>query len=130
MSIEDLFHITIGSYPTDKYYFKNELNLIKVSLLYADKAKLCSLASSYIITLFGFTSLHEDQKIDLMEKLLPDLSFSQEDLFALKIGLKRYRELRRKKIRNKEELLFLIQIKNVLIEAWEKFKDTIEQIRL
>ena len=128
MSIKDLFHITIGSYPTDKYYFKNELNLIKVSLLYADKTKLCSLASSYIISLFGFTSLHEDQKINLMEKLLPDLSFSQEDLFALKIGFKKYRELRRKRIRNKEELLLFIQIKNVFIKAWGKFKDTIEQI--
>lgn len=128
--MKDSFHITIGSYPPppDKFYLKNELNLIKVSLLYADKVRLCNLAFSFIISLLSLTSLNEDQKIDLMEKLLPDLHFPQKDLLMLKIGFERYRELRRKKIRNKEELLFLIQIKNVLIEAWGKFKSEIEQI--
>ena len=126
--MKDSFHITVGSYPPDRFYLKNELTLIKVSLLYADKVRLCNLAFSFIVSLLGLTSLNEDQKINLMEKLIPELHFSQKDLLMLKIGFERYRELRRKKIRNKEELLFFIQIKNVLIEAWEKFKDEIEKI--
>ncbi|MCK4241571.1 MAG: hypothetical protein KAX30_08100 [Candidatus Atribacteria bacterium] len=126
--MKESFHITIGSYPPDRFYLKNELNLIKVSLLYADKVRLCNLAFSFIISLLNLTSLNEDQKISLMVKLSSELHFSQKDLLMFKIGFERYRELRRKKIRNKEELLFFIQIKNVLIEAWEKFKEVIEQI--
>ena len=88
MSIKDLFHITIGSYPPDRFYLKNELTLIKVSLLYADKVRLCNLAFSFIISLLGLTSLNEDQKISLMEKLLPELNFSQKDLLMLKLDLR------------------------------------------
>lgn len=58
--MKDSFHITIGSYPPDRFYLKNELNLIKVSLPYADKVKFCNLAFSFIISLLSLTSLNED----------------------------------------------------------------------
>lgn len=82
------FHITIGSHPVDELSLENDMRLVKASLLYADKAKLCSFTSSMLLTILSYGLLNTKQRTDFVESLLPIVVQSQENssqiLFALR----------------------------------------------
>jgi hypothetical protein len=103
------FHITIGSHPVDELSLENDMRLVKASLLYADKAKLCSFTSSMLLTILSYGLLNTKQRTDFVESLLPIVVQSQENSSQILFALEVLKSLKRKKNLNKQELLLKMQ---------------------
>jgi hypothetical protein len=104
-------HITIGAAIDKNLDLTQELSLIKTALLYGDKVKLCSLATSFLITLLPMKDFTEDQQIELMMGVADGLG---KDVEALSGFIEQYRELRTKRRRSKNELLMVGQMRSLL----------------
>ncbi len=119
------FHITIGSHPSQYFSVEDDMRLVKASLLYADKAKLCSFTTSMLLTVLSYGLLDNKQRIEFVESLLPVVAKNQENgettLFALKI----YDQLKRKKRLNKQELLLKMQYNTQLKKAIKGIEDNL-----
>jgi hypothetical protein len=103
------FHITIGSHPVDELSLENDMRLVKASLLYADKAKLCNFTSSMLLTILSYGLLNTKQRTDFVESLLPIVVQSQENSSQILFALEVLKSLKRKKNLNKQELLLKMQ---------------------
>jgi hypothetical protein len=65
-----LFHITIVAAPltaAGQVSLEHDLDMIKAALLYADRVKLCSPASSMMLQVLAIGQLKQKQQLELLE---------------------------------------------------------------
>jgi hypothetical protein len=107
----NLFHITVGATPSTSkgVSLERELQLLKTALLYGDKVKLCSLSSSFLITLIHFDKVSDEELMRMGMVINPQ--FEQT--------VQIYENLKRKKNRSKQELLAVLKGQKVLKAAKE-----------
>lgn len=122
---QNALHITIGSTPQisedqgiQKLTLENDLRMVKAALLYADHAKLCSIASA---ALLGIAALPEVQKPKrwVLLKQLQSYAPDEDTERKLTILTAFYEEARRKRYSKKGRVL-LQQFEAALAESWDE----------
>ncbi len=118
-------HFTIGSAAghrtSAKLDLTQDLALVKATLLYADRVKLCSPGSSILSGIAEFEESSPEAKARLVVRLLPDLqpSMSPQEVhfFEAVVGLRSREEKRRINRRTRKEILGLVEKKRGELEA-------------
>jgi hypothetical protein len=119
-------NIVIGVAPTSKFSLDTELRLIKPSLLYGDRVTLYSPATSLVAMAAAIGELTEDQQVDFLAQVVPEVSPEQADDTLLVINA--FRELRRKRRRSREEILVVEKVRRQLRVAWEMIRERMDQM--
>jgi hypothetical protein len=118
-------HITIGSVPQTKTVkntaqidLQNDLQMVKAALLYADKAKLYSIASSTLLSIATLDEIPNMKRWDFLQTLrsLGVVDESTEQMMALLSKV--YEEAIRKRYSKKGSAL-LRQFNKGLAESWD-----------
>jgi len=117
---EQRFHITIGTTPAEGVDLSQDLRLVKAAILYGDKAKLCSAASSIMLVAQRFDKMKTDQQIDLLSAMLPLVIENQFELQQLTGFITLYKQLMRKKHKGAAEYRLQSQMKKGMAELWEQ----------
>jgi len=120
--------LTIAGCPKSGLSIEKEIQLIKVGLLYADKITLCSLASSMLVSIIGLTKLNDETRVDFLEQVLPYVKKEPSDLSSILDFIKKYRELLKKKILSRKELLIKMRVNNILNDIWKQIEDVLNKI--
>ncbi len=118
-------HFTIGSAAghrtSGKLDLTQDLALVKATLLYADRVKLCSPGSSILSGIAEFQESSSEVKARLVVRLLPDLqpSMSPQEIhfFEAVVGLRSREEKRRINKRTRKEILGLVEKERGELEA-------------
>lgn len=116
------FHITVGTFPSDKPNLNQEIKLVKAALLYADRVKLYSLTASAIRMTAKTNALRLIYRVDLLEKVAKSIS-SEDSAKRLLTLWSQYRELSKKKYLNKQELIRKNQFERLLAQNWDQAGD-------
>jgi hypothetical protein len=112
------FHITVSTAPKSKFNIENDLRLVKASLLYGDRVKLCSAPASLILKMRGFAYLPVMEQITMMEQMSVFAEVDPKDEFkGVATALK---ELLNKKYRGTKENQLLLGMKKNLPLIWEE----------
>lgn len=119
-------HISIGVAPTPGLDLTHELNLIKVALLYADKATLCSPKALMFASMASLANANLKEKIEFMAQVIPVLQPDQA-VDSLPV-LEQLRKISKKRIRSKNEILFQKKFENYLNNSWETLSEKISEI--
>jgi hypothetical protein len=117
------FHITIGAAPQPVELLAHDLRLVKAALLYADGVKLCSPASSLVLSVLAIGELTPKQQLDFLETVAPLLVRKKQDADNLLAGLSRYRSLGQKKRLNRHELVFRLGFEAHLKRQWVEIRE-------
>ncbi len=118
-------HFTIGSAAghraSGKLDLTQDLALVKATLLYADRVKLCSPGSSILSGIAEFQESSSEAKARLVVRLLPDLqpSMSPQEIhfFEAVVGLRSREEKRRINKRTRKEILGMVEKERGELEA-------------
>ena len=118
-------HFTIGSAAghgtSGDLDLTEDLALVKATLLYADRIKLCSPGSSVLSGIAEFQESSSEAKARLVVRLLPDLqpSMSPQEIhfFEAVVGLRSREEKRRINKRTREEILGMVEKEQGELEA-------------
>jgi hypothetical protein len=114
---KDGIHFTVGSAaghgssgPLD---LREDLNLAKASLLYADRVKLCSVGSSVLSGIADFEEASSEDRARLVVRFLPDLqpSMGPQEIhfFEAVVGLRGREEKRRIPKKTRKEILAMVE---------------------
>jgi hypothetical protein len=121
-------HITIGSTPqvsenqgTQKLSLENDLRMVKAALLYAQHAKLCSIASAALLEIASIGDVPKQKRWDLLKRLQSYAS-DEETQSKLTILSAFYEQARRKRYSKKGRVL-LQQFEAALTESWGEAAD-------
>lgn len=114
------FHITIGTSPSVGMDLADDLRLVKAAILYGDKAKLCSAASSLLLMTERFGQMKANQQFDLMVSILPNLIKDPVELQQLNFIVNLYRQMTRKKHKGTLEYQIEAKMKGGIKELWDK----------
>ncbi len=118
-------HFTIGSAAghagSGGLDLTKDLALVKATLLYADRVRLCSPGSSVLSGIAEFQESSSEAKARLVVRLLPDLqpSMSPREIhfFEAVVGLRSREEKRRINKRTRKEILGMVEEKRGELEA-------------
>lgn len=118
-------HFTIGSAAgynsSGALDLRQDLALVKATLLYADRAKLCSPGSSVLSAIAEFQEASPEAKARLVVRFLPELqpSMSPQEVrfFEAVVGMRSREEKRRIKKRTRREILALVEKERGELEA-------------
>ncbi|MDP9478310.1 MAG: hypothetical protein M3R38_21960 [Actinomycetota bacterium] len=118
-------HFTIGSAAghrtSGNLDLTQDLALVKATLLYADRVKLCSPGSSILSGIAEFQESSPEAKARLVVRLLPDLqpSMSPQEIhfFEAVVGLRSREEKRRIDKRTRKEILGMVEKERGELEA-------------
>lgn len=122
---EEAVHFTIGSAAghrtSGEFDLTQDLALVKATLLYADRVKLCSPGCSILSGIAEFQESSPDAKARLVVRLLPDLqpSMSPQEIhfFEAVVGLRSREEKRRINKRTRKEILVMVEKERGKLEA-------------
>lgn len=121
----DALHITIGATPhvsddqgTQKLSLENDLRLIKAALLYADHAKLVSIASAALLEIAAIGEVPTEKRWQLLRQL-QSYANDPETENQLSILTSIYEEARRKRYSKKGRIL-LQRFEEALSESWSE----------
>jgi hypothetical protein len=111
-------HITVGTAPdaidssgASRINLRNELNIVKAALLYADRVKLCSITSSIMLDGLNFRNFPVQKKIAFLEAFAQGMS-QQFDTSVITEVVQRYRQAwKRRYSRNGRATLKTIETK-------------------
>lgn len=118
-------HFTVGSAAghsaSGNLDLIEDLALVKATLLYADRVKLCSPGSSVLSGIAEFQESSSEAKARLVVRFLPDLqpSMSPEEIrfFEAVVGLRSREEKRRISKRTRKEILGIVEKERGELEA-------------
>jgi hypothetical protein len=118
-------HLTIGSAAghdsAGELDLREDLALVKATLLYADRVKLCSPGSSVLSGIAELQEAPAEARARLVVKFLPDLqpSMTPEEVhfFEAAVGLRSREEKRRIKKRTRNEILGMVEKEHKELEA-------------
>jgi hypothetical protein len=108
-SSDNLFHITVATYPARNVDLSHELQLLKAAMLYADRVKFCSPASSMLITVLQLGHLSTEELVNLFA------AATNND--ELKKSMEVYRGIKNKKHRNSNEIIAVKKLEAGFKEA-------------
>jgi hypothetical protein len=117
------FHITVGTHPPSELRLDTDLSLVKAALLYADKAKLCSVASFTMLAAVSVTELKPKERLKLVEELAPVIIRDEQQVESLLSGLKIYKQIVAKKHLNRKELYVRMQLEKIIAETWKSLRE-------
>ena len=122
-----MLEVIISTFPTSGFEVSRDITLIKSILPYADKIKLYSPKSFMILGVISIALLTEKQKIELFSELIPhiDTSLTKDKILTI------YNEiiaLRKKKGKNKSDLLKLLKFESGFKKSLGKLEGVIENI--
>lgn len=119
----EALHITIGTTPhfsehqgTQKISLENDLRLIKAAVLYADHAKLVSIASAALLEIAAIGEVPKEKRWQLLTQLQSYANDPETDN-QLSILTSLYEEARRKRYSKKGRIL-LQNFEAALTESW------------
>lgn len=118
--MEQEFHIIIGTSPAVGVDLANDLRLVKAAILYGDKAKLFSTASSLLLMTQRFGQMKANQQFDLIVSVLPYLIEDPAELQQLNFGVALYRQMARKKHKGAREFQIETDMRKGIKELWDK----------
>src|SRR5215218_5761931 len=118
-------HFTIGSAAghdsAETLDLREDLALVKASLLYADRVKLCSLGASVLSGIAQFQEASTEEQARLVVRFLPDLqpSMNSQELHFLEaaVGLRGRKEKRSISKRTRREILAMVSERGGELEA-------------
>jgi hypothetical protein len=118
-------HFTIGSAAghdsSGDLDLRQDLALVKATLLYADQVKLCSPGSSVLSGIAEFQEASSEAKARLVVRFLSDLqpSMTPQEIYFFEavVGMRSREEKRRIKKRTREEILGMVEKERVELEA-------------
>jgi hypothetical protein len=118
-------HFTVGSAAghdsAESLDLQEDLALVKASLLYADRVKLCSLGASVLSGIAQFQEASTEEQARLVVRFLPDLqpSMNSQELHFLEaaVGLRGRKEKRRISKRTRKEILAMVSERGGELEA-------------
>lgn len=118
------FHITIGTSPSVGADLTEDLRLVKAAILYGDKAKLCSMASSCVLSMKRFGQMSADQQFDLIVSIVPFLMKDEDELKHSMGLIELYKQTVGKKHKGAREYQLQAEMKRAIKKLWE---DSIEK---
>jgi hypothetical protein len=121
-------HMTLGVAPSRGLNIEEELQMIKTSLLYADKLKLCSIKTSMLLGVSSLANFNDSQKIDFLEEIFPYFVNNESDTDNMNFLINQFRTLINKKGKSKKELQTLLKIKKSLKDVWIIVTDKVEDV--
>jgi hypothetical protein len=118
-------HFTVGSAAGHdsavSLDLQEDLALVKASLLYADRVKLCSLGASVLSGIAQFQKASTEEQARLVVRFLPDLepSMNSQEIqfFEAAVGLRGKKEKRRISKRTRREILAMVSERGGELEA-------------
>ena len=118
-------HFTVGSAAghgsAGALDLREDLALVKASLLYADRVKLCSVGSSVLSGIAEFEEASPEARARLVVRFLPDLqpSMSPQEIyfFEAAFGLRSREEKRKIPKKTRKKLLTMVQEQHEALEA-------------
>ena len=121
----DGLHFTVGSAAghgsPGSLDLREDLALVKASLLYADRVKLCSLGASVLSGIAQFQEASTEEQARLVVGFLPDLEPSmnpqQIHFFEAAVGLRSTEEKRRISKRTRKKILAMVSEEKAELEA-------------
>lgn len=121
-TVRDIFHITVGTAPHSGsgLSLESDLRLLKAAVLYADKVRFCSMASSFLITLLQIGEISGEDLLKVFANVSPEIA----------TGLELYQQLKRKKRRNRKELIALKKVKHTLDTQLTITKEKFENLAI
>jgi hypothetical protein len=120
------FHITIGVTPSKVLCVQNELRLVKAALLYGDKATLCSPSTALLQAVGALGVVNLDQQINDIKNIAPVVLQDKSKAEAFQETARIWKQLRHKKFKSKEELLWMGKSERVLRESCEHIRNDSE----
>jgi hypothetical protein len=120
-------HITIGSLPRIRAEgkaidLKNDIEMIKASILYADHAKLCSFPSSSVLSVLGLTDIPENERVTFLKEMRAWPMLKQEVRDSIEVIVEAYEFANRRRHSKRGELL-LRRFYELLDENWLSAKE-------
>lgn len=114
---EDGIHFTVGSAAghgsSGSLDLREDLNLAKASLLYADRVKLCSVGSSVLSGIADFEEASSEDRARLVVRFLPDLqpSMSPREIYFFEavVGLRGREEKRKVPRKTRKRILAMVE---------------------
>lgn len=122
------FNMTIAAHPSNDLSLSNELQLIKIGLLYADNVKLCSPKSSIILSILSINNMSKVEKLNFIKELAPILGTSGDQIRNIEIFIKLYSDMENKKRLSKQELLVKLKIQKELNNIYKALEGELEKI--
>lgn len=129
---QDELHITIGTFPQSKKEgeivkprLESELQMVKAALLYANRAELCSAASSALLALISLGDTHKEKRFETL-KAINSWFPTEETNQNLKFLSEFYEKARLKRYTKKGQVL-LRQFNRALAELWEEARSKINE---
>jgi len=113
------FHITIGTTPAYGLDLAADLKLVKAAILYGDKAKLCSAASSFLLTSQGFGKMKTKDQFDLLVSLLPYFVEDPVELQRVNFQVALLRKVLGTKHKGRQQYQIEARMKKELQTLWE-----------
>lgn len=122
-------HFTVGTGPsfdpsTKHLSLENDVSLLKVGLLYADRVRLCSIGSSLALKMLTEADFDPERQLDFLERHFQDNVSRDDPEAATKVleFVRLYRPLRRGRNLTKEQLALRLKIAREIGAAWSDFK--------
>lgn len=119
---------TAGHHSPGKLDLAEDLALVKASLLYAEKVKLCSFGSSFLSAIAEYAEAPEKERAKLVVRYLPELqpsmSAGEVRFFEAVVGLRSRKEERSVPKRTRKEILGMVRR-----EGEELRRDVVDQHR-
>jgi hypothetical protein len=112
-------HFTLGVAPTGDLNLAHDLQMVKVALLYADSATLCSLTTSMVLSVAAMAELTPQEQIQLLEHLLPTVVPGKASA-RIMVSLADYKRISRKKHLTTPEILFQRQMERKISQIWNQ----------
>ena len=104
---------TAGHRSPDKLDLSEDLALVKASLLYADKVRLCSVGSSLLSAIAEYAEAPEKERAKLVVRYLPDLQPSmgadEVRFFEAVVGMRSRKEARAVPKRTRKEIMGMVR---------------------
>lgn len=124
-----MLHFTIGTGPnslpsSNHLSLENDVRLLKASLLYADRIKLCSIGSSLTLKMLNDANTDPPQQLDFIEKHFRETVArdNPEEAATVLEFIRQYRQLLRSSNPTKKQSVLRVQYARKLGGIWNDFK--------
>jgi hypothetical protein len=119
------FNIRVGSAPTSGLNLQHDIDLVKSSILYADKVKLSSMKVSMFLLLAMTGDMTTKGFMAMLKECAGALG---TDPGVMEMAFLAYKNLSQKKFKTRSEILALKSLEETLAKSKKEIRDKIEEI--
>lgn len=120
-----MFHITVSSAPPTDFSLEHDLRMVKAALLYADKVKLCSPISSFLVGLLSLKKFNIKEQLDLHASLISMLVKDKQQVADVLATVETYKVLFSKKRPSIEDLFAIAKFRPKLDKLWSNLLNAV-----